>query len=202
MDVRAYMIYTVNHQMDLQEYKSNTLINKTNVDSFYGLDNTTYPNYVMEVMNRTKSKYKNAVSSISMYVADILTSKIESAWKIMVPTTNSYNPDATKKTQYLPLQNVFMNYLVDLDLLSLGKPYFRTIISLNYWSIVEYIISQISVLNVVISDSIEKSIVLNFVYCGIIALVIVVSIIPIYILLKKRVKRHIDIYDLIVSVEG
>jgi len=202
MDVRAYMIYTVNHQMDLQEYKSNTLINKTNVDSFYGLDNTTYPNYVMEIMNRTKNKYKNAVSSISMYVADILTSKIESAWKIMVPTTNSYNPDATKKTQYLPLQNVFMNYLVDLDLLSLGKPYFRTIISLNYWSIVEYIISQISVLNVVISDSIEKSIVLNFVYCGIIALVIVVSIIPIYILLKKRVKRHIDIYDLIVSVEG
>lgn len=137
MDVRAYMIYTVNHQMDLQEYKSNVLINKTNVDSFYGLDNTTYPNYVMEVMNRTKSKYKNAVSSISMYVADILTSQIEAAWKILIPTTNSYNPDATKKTQYLPLQNVFMNYLVDLDLLSLAKPYFRTIISLNYWSIVE-----------------------------------------------------------------
>lgn len=28
------------------------------------------------------------------------------------------------------------------------------------------------------------------------------TVIPIYFLLKRRVKRHIDIYDLIVSVEG
>ncbi len=43
-----------------------------------------------------------------------------------------------------------MNYLVDVDLLSRGKPYDKTIISLNFWSIVEYVISQISAVNNVI----------------------------------------------------
>ena len=58
MDIRDYMIYTVNHQMDLREYRTNPLINKTNVNTIYGLDKTEYPSYVREIMNRTKNKYK------------------------------------------------------------------------------------------------------------------------------------------------
>jgi hypothetical protein len=58
MDIRAYMICTVNHQMDLEEYRTNPLINKTNVNTFYGLDKTEYPSYVREIMNRTKYNYK------------------------------------------------------------------------------------------------------------------------------------------------
>lgn len=57
-------------------------------------------------------------------------------------------------------------------------------------------------LSSLVTDSIDKSIMLNFIYCGITIAVVVFTIIPIYVLLKKRVKRHIDIYDLIVSVEG
>ncbi len=57
-------------------------------------------------------------------------------------------------------------------------------------------------LSSLVTHSIDKSIMLNFIYCGIAIAVVVLTIIPIYVLLKKRVKRHIDIYDLIVSVEG
>jgi hypothetical protein len=151
-------------------------------------------------MNRIQERYKTAVSSVSMYVADVLSEKIDVAWNLLIPTTNNNNPDPTKKTQYLPLQNIFMNYLVDLNLLSLGKPYSKTIISLNFWSIIEYVVAQISNLNVVVTDSISKSIMLNILYSSILTVIIILAIIPIYILLKKRVKLHIDIYDLIVSV--
>ncbi len=74
-------------------------------------------------MTRTKLLYKEAVSSISMYFADLLAKKFQAIQTYLIPTTNPLNPDKTKATQSLPLQNVFMNYLVDLDLLSRGKPY-------------------------------------------------------------------------------
>ncbi len=74
-------------------------------------------------MGRTKLLYKESVSSISMYLGDLLAEKFQSVQTYMIPTTNPLNPDKTKATQSLPLQNVFMNYLVDLDLLSRGKPY-------------------------------------------------------------------------------
>jgi hypothetical protein len=57
-------------------------------------------------------------------------------------------------------------------------------------------------LSSLVTNSINKSILLNYIYCGITVAVIVLTILPIHLLLKKRVKRHIDIYDLIVSVEG
>lgn len=119
---------------------------------------------------------------------------------MLISTTNPNNPDTQKRTQNIPLQNIFMHYYVDLDLLSQGRPYSKTIVSLNFWSIIEYIISKVSNLNSLINDSIDKSIMLNYIYCGITIAVIFLAIIPIYVLLKKRVKRHIDIYDLIVSV--
>ncbi len=72
--------------------------------------------------------------------------------------------------------------------------------SLNFWSNVEYIISKITALNSVVTDSIDKTIMVNYIYCGIMIAIIVLTIIPIYVFLKKRVKKHIDIYDLIVSV--
>ena len=93
-----------------------------------------------------------------------------------------------------------MNYLVDLDLLSRGKPFNQTIISYNFWLQVEYVLSQVDYIVQIISDAIDKSILWNIIYCSIIAIVFLLSIIPIYYLLKKRVKKHIDIYDLIVSV--
>jgi hypothetical protein len=40
MDIRSSIIYAINHQMDLEEYKKNSLINKTNVNKFYGLNST------------------------------------------------------------------------------------------------------------------------------------------------------------------
>ncbi len=46
MDVRAYMIFAVNHQMDLREYRTNNLLNRSNINYFYGLDKTQYPRYV------------------------------------------------------------------------------------------------------------------------------------------------------------
>jgi len=46
MDVRSFMITTINHQMDLIEYNNNPLINTTNVDRFFGLDKTNYSSYV------------------------------------------------------------------------------------------------------------------------------------------------------------
>lgn len=58
MDIRALMIYTVNNQMDLKEYMTNELINKTNINKFYGLDKTEFPSYVKEIMNRTRNSYK------------------------------------------------------------------------------------------------------------------------------------------------
>lgn len=86
-------------------------------------------------MARNKIRYKESVNSISMYMADLLgdTLGVE-IQNVVIYTTNPFNPDPVKATQRLPLQNVFMNYLVDLDLLSRGKPFSRTIISYNYWS--------------------------------------------------------------------
>ena len=46
MDIRALMIQTINHQEDYNQYISNSLINKTNVDKFYGLDKTNYSEYL------------------------------------------------------------------------------------------------------------------------------------------------------------
>lgn len=53
-----------------------------------------------------------------------------------------------------------------------------------------------------ISDSISSSVLWNIIFCAVVGLVFLMTVIPIYFLLKRRVKRHIDIYDLIVSVEG
>ena len=76
MDVRAFMLYSTNHQIDLKEYLTNPLINKTNVNQFYGLDKTDYPTYVRELANRTKILYKAAVVSISMSFSDLLREKL------------------------------------------------------------------------------------------------------------------------------
>ena len=43
-------------------------------------------------------------------------------------------------TQALPLMNVFLNYLVDYDLLSKGKHYNKTMMSYTIWPQVEYIV--------------------------------------------------------------
>lgn len=44
MNMRNMMIDTVSHQMDLIEYNNNPLINKTYVDSFYGIkSSSSYP---------------------------------------------------------------------------------------------------------------------------------------------------------------
>ena len=72
MDIRSSIIYTVNHQIDVDEYRANPLINKSSVNMFYGLDKTEYPSYVMQIINRTKNGYKEAVNSVSMYVSDVL----------------------------------------------------------------------------------------------------------------------------------
>lgn len=70
-----------------------------------------------------------------MYMADLLDDTLGvEIQSVVIYTTNPSNPDTVKATQKLPLQNVFMNYLVDLDLLSRGKPFSRTIIAYNYWS--------------------------------------------------------------------
>lgn len=53
-----------------------------------------------------------------------------------------------------------------------------------------------------ISDAIDKSVLWNVIFCAAVGVVFLMTVIPIYFLLKRRVKRHIDIYDLIVSVEG
>lgn len=136
-----------------------------------------------------------------MYLADLLKDNFGvQTQTIIVVTTNPNNPEKNKATQRLPLQNVLMNYLVDLDLLSRGKPFNQTIISYNFWLQVEYVLSQVDYIVQIISDAIDKSILWNIIYCSIIAIVFLLSIIPIYYLLKKRVKKHIDIYDLIVSV--
>ena len=136
-----------------------------------------------------------------MYLADLLKDNFGvQTQAIIVTTTNPNNPEKNKATQRLPLQNVLMNYLVDLDLLSRGKPFNQTIISYNFWLQVEYVLSQVDYIVQTISDAIDKSILWNIIYCSIIAIVFLLSIIPIYYLLKKRVKKHIDIYDLIVSV--
>lgn len=78
-----------------------------------------------------------------MYLADLLSDNFGVLTQTtLIYTTNPTNPDTTKATQRLPLQNVYMNYLVDLDLLSRGKPYDKTILSYNFWSQVEYALSQ------------------------------------------------------------
>jgi hypothetical protein len=100
---------------------------------FYGLDKTEYPSYFMQIMNRTKNNYKQAVNSVSMYVSDVIADKLDSTWSVLVPTTNPINPDPEKRTQNIPLQNIFMHYYVDLDLLSQGFPYNVAIISFNFW---------------------------------------------------------------------
>lgn len=69
-----------------------------------------------------------------MYMSDLLNENYASTSLAMtIRTTNPLNPDKKKATQYLPLMNVFMNYLVDLDLLARGKPFEKTIISFNFW---------------------------------------------------------------------
>jgi len=73
---------------------------------------------------------------------------------------------------------------------------------MNFWSTVDFMLSEATYFKDDITDAIDKKIILNILYCCILAVLITVAIIPVYILLKKRVKRHIDIYDLIVSVEG
>jgi hypothetical protein len=103
---------------------------------FYGLHNADYPSYAMQIFNRTKKVYKEAVNSVSMYVSDVLAHQLDSTWSVLVPTTNPANPDPEKRTQNIPLQNIFMHYYVDLDLLSQGFPYNVTIISFNYWTTV------------------------------------------------------------------
>ncbi len=72
MDIRAFMIYTVNHQTDLREYRSNPLINKTFVNDVYGLNHSDYPAYLRENMNRTKFNYKEAISSVTMHLSDVI----------------------------------------------------------------------------------------------------------------------------------
>ena len=52
IDIRSYMISAINHQTDLAEYKTNPLINKSNIDYFYGLDKTHYDSYVREITKR------------------------------------------------------------------------------------------------------------------------------------------------------
>ena len=79
-----------------------------------------------------------------MYLADLLRDNFgEQVQTTIVMTTNPNNPEKAKATQPLPLQNALMNYLVDLDLLSRGKPYKQTIISYSFWLQVEYILSQV-----------------------------------------------------------
>lgn len=95
-----------------------------------------------------------------------------------------------------------MAYMVDIDILSIGKSYSKTIISRNFWAAVEYILSQTDSMQQIISETINKTITYNIVFLTVFSILICVSIIPINALLRKRVKRHIDIYDLIASVEG
>ena len=90
--------------------------------------------------------------------------------------------------------------MVDVDMLSLGKEYSRTIISRNFWTAVEFILSQTDSMQQIISQTINNTITYNIVFLTVFCILICVSIIPIYALLRKRVKRHIDIYDLIASV--
>jgi hypothetical protein len=95
-----------------------------------------------------------------------------------------------------------MNYLVDVDLLALGSPYDSTIISLNFWGQVEAILEDVSPVQGIVSTEIEETITPNIIYLVLLSICLVATILPIFWLLKKRVKKHVDIYDLIVSVEG
>ena len=52
------------------------------------------------------------------------------------------------------------------------------------------------------SSAINNSILSNIIYSSTVAIALFLAVIPIHCLLKKRLKRHIDIYDLIVSVDG
>jgi hypothetical protein len=90
--------------------------------------------------------------------------------------------------------------MVDINILSLGKEYPRTLISRNFWAAVEYILSQTDPIQQIISQTINNTITYNVVFLAVFSILICVSIIPINALLRKRVKRHIDIYDLIASV--
>lgn len=124
MDMRMIINEVYNYQLDLREYMSNGLINKTNVGVFYGFNATDYPTFAAQSAGRNEIRYKAAVSSITMYLSTLLSDKFSAqSSAILIPTTNPNNPNSSKATQNLPLQNIFMNYLVDLDLLSRGKPF-------------------------------------------------------------------------------
>lgn len=63
------------------------------------------------------------MSSTSMFVSDVLSVVLQEAWEVLIPTYNPRQPNPMKRLQNLPMQNVMMNYLVDLDLLALGKDF-------------------------------------------------------------------------------
>lgn len=124
MEMRFILNEVYSYQLDFREFKNNPLINKTNIGVFYGFNSTDYPNFAYQSAGRNEARYKSAVSSVTMYLSTLLSDKFSvQSSAILIPTTNPSNPDPSKATQNLPLQNIFMNYLVDLNLLGRGKPF-------------------------------------------------------------------------------
>jgi hypothetical protein len=83
MSLRQLVIKTMNHQMDLSVYQdsSSSLINQTTVNSFYGIVSGNYEDYVKDEMRRIQADYRDSVSSISMFVAELLRESFEKSWE-------------------------------------------------------------------------------------------------------------------------
>lgn len=47
MNIRSSMIQTMNHQLDLEQYHSDPLLNKTNIHTFYNIH--SYDEYVKKL---------------------------------------------------------------------------------------------------------------------------------------------------------
>lgn len=85
-------------------------------------------------------------------------------------------------------------------MLSFGSPYDNTILSLNYWSALSEQLMNVSDMLNVVTATLNTLLIECILMITSFTIIICLSIIPIFIFLKKKVKKHIEIYDLIASV--
>lgn len=72
MDLRSNLVRAVSHQLDYEEYVSNSLLNSTNIQSFIGSKYNNYSTYNNIIIEEIKQTYKEAIEMAFIFVSEIL----------------------------------------------------------------------------------------------------------------------------------
>ena len=87
-----------------------------------------------------------------MFTSDLLEPIIKSLWDIEIPTHSLRQTDPNKELQWLPIQNILILYLADLCQLLSGYDFHKTIIHLNFWGNVEFMLQDVAPIQAIITN--------------------------------------------------